>query len=232
MNLSRSVAGLLLLLTPSHVSAAAALRGGDTEGNTSLMGVTLEEFLSGLVSSGDMDSRQERKILRLAGGPAAAGHLGLTLSDRSKQRMRGYLLTQVGSKALHPDIAEVVASGLALGGLFPSAEVAATADAMELNGPAEAVYDTATEGNMVRLGTSRTMVPDTDADDYFHNGIWGYAAGENNLGQHVGPRSFDRLAPGCFCFSPGRALPFLFRGAKLAHCPKLRRCGLRVISAP
>ena len=71
---------------------------------------------------------------------------------------------------MEEETAEVIASTLSLGGLYPSAGFS---NLLVVNGPVDAVYTG--DGNVVRLGHSRLL---SSTDQSFYNGIWGYATGE------------------------------------------------------
>ncbi len=169
----------LLSLAPANLllSAASAMKMANM-----LMGQPLETFLSDLVSFGEMSNAQKQSILKMTDGNAgedSGGHrINAFATEESKEGLRSYLRAEVSAGDLGVDTVRAIGSTLSLGALYPDdAEAAATAVAMLLDGPAQAVYDTAGEGNMVRLGTSRTLVS-ANANNYHHNGIWGYATGE------------------------------------------------------
>lgn len=123
-----------------------------------LMGQSLEEFLSSLVSYGDLTRRQKRTIIKLSDdSPSVSGGLfgvatpdeaaieavesidSLTLnrgeqfSPQAKSTLRSYLLDQISSYSLEEEIGEVIASTLSLGGLFPNLPISNIMAAFENN---------------------------------------------------------------------------------------------------
>eukprot|EP00579_Thalassiosira_antarctica_P033091 CAMPEP_0202000898 /NCGR_PEP_ID=MMETSP0905-20130828/7147_1 /ASSEMBLY_ACC=CAM_ASM_000554 /TAXON_ID=420261 /ORGANISM="Thalassiosira antarctica, Strain CCMP982" /LENGTH=787 /DNA_ID=CAMNT_0048557497 /DNA_START=44 /DNA_END=2407 /DNA_ORIENTATION=+ len=145
--------------------------------NNMLMGQPLDSFLSDLVSFGDMAIKQKQSILKMADDEDGDRRTDVFATEDSREGLRSYLYAQVSAGDMEQETAEIIASTLSLGGLYPSSAAADAASALLLNGPVNAVYDITGEGNMVRLGTSKTLVPDS-TEQSGHNGIWGYATGQ------------------------------------------------------
>lgn len=155
--------------------------------NNMLMGQDLDAFLSGLVSFGELTYDQKEAILDIAGlddtlfdandgdGDIHDLHHMNFFGQESKEMIRSILYEEVSAGDLERETAEVIASALSLGGLYPSAQMTATQSQMLTNGPVQATYDMSTEGNMVRLG-SNNLLNSSSRSGY--NGIWGYAAGD------------------------------------------------------
>lgn len=124
-----------------------------------------------------MTLQQKQEILLLVDEPDQFNRNDIFATEESKQELRDYLYYEVGSNQLEMEIAEQIASVFMLGEMYPSSSTAELVESLMLNGPSQAVYNTATEGNMVRLGKYTGMVSST-YDRFWHNGIWGYATGE------------------------------------------------------
>lgn len=156
-----------------------------------LMGATLESFLSDLVYFGDISKKQKKTIIRMSNKDSASFPPGLfeivtdgNVEDRtdafateqSKQELRSYLYTEVSYGYIEEEAAEIIASTLSLGPLYPTAGMAELA---ALNGPVGTVYEG--EGNIERLGRWNELNGVTSSNN-FYNGIWGYATGECKSG--------------------------------------------------
>lgn len=162
------------------LSLGALLSSSATSAMTNLlMGKPLEDFLSELVHFGDMTKSQKRDILAMADDPDSAHRMEYFATDASKDVLRTYLYAEVSGGRMEVETTEQIASTLSLGAMYPTASGAAAAEPMLLDGPVPAEYDTATEGNMVRLGTSKTLAASSSSNHY--NGIWGYATGESDF---------------------------------------------------
>lgn len=150
-----------------------------------LMGQTLESFLSDLVSFGAMSMIQKDDILGMAArfDPDYDPNLdelqdvrhNVFSSGESKQALRSYLYKEVDADFMEYETAEVIASMLSLGALYPR-ENGSFVESNLLNTVSEPAGSSYTgNGNVVRLGRSNVFGIGSDKEIY--NGIWGYSVG-------------------------------------------------------
>lgn len=109
-------------------------------------------------------------------------------TSQSKQALRGYLYSQVGAGSMTEDAAESIASLLDVGGLYAGEEQAdSLAESSQIGAAPTNGY--IGEGNMVRLGRSKTfdvVSPDnTGPSRSAYNGIWGYSTGNHMFNTFV-----------------------------------------------
>jgi hypothetical protein len=179
---------LLFLVATCIVNNNVLQASAMTMGNM-LMGQTLEQFLSDLVSFRDISKRQKKDILNMsdrynANYDPVSDNLDhrddVFSTEESKQALRNYIFGEINADKMDIEAGETIASMLSLGGLYPEEESANSASLVEGNlvaGPVGSDYTG--NGNVVRLGRSNTFTGSGAAFGY--SGIWGYAVGEFSL---------------------------------------------------
>jgi hypothetical protein len=142
---------------------------GGGEAKNMLMGNTLEEYLAGLVSFDSLTVTQMDYILSMSDNTTSLDRSDLFETEESKDDLRTYLYAEVSTSSMEELTAEMIASVLSLGALYPEEQLELEGFA----GPAEKDYTG--DGNLVRLGNIKTR--DTNIDSNIYNGIWGFNKG-------------------------------------------------------
>jgi hypothetical protein len=184
------VAAVLLYVVILHLFVSIPLSSA-MKMNNMLMAQTLEAFLSALVSFGSMSLTEKDDILLMSlqfnpdYDPSIddvnVHQQNVFSTEESKQALRTYLYKEVDRDFMEYETAEVVASMLSLGTLYPRDAgidnlVESNAASMLFGGPAGSSYSG--EGNIVRLAKNSIFGIANATSGVIYNGIWGYAAGE------------------------------------------------------
>lgn len=153
------VAATLLFFTASS---------GFVAGNM-LMGNSLGEYLSELVSFDSITMTQMDDILTIADNTTSSDRFEMFNSDESKDVLRTYLYAEVSASNMEEYTAEMIASITSLGALYPTQQLD---DFVAFPGPAYRNYQG--NGNLNFLG--RFWARESKADNIYV-GIWGATIG-------------------------------------------------------
>ena len=135
-----------------------------------LMGQTLGEYLSDLVSFDALSMTQMDYILSAADNTTLFDRSSVFATDESKDGLRTYLYAEVSAALMEEETAERIASKLSLGALYPEETLA---ELEGFVGPVPKVYEG--DGNLQRLGSLKTR--STSISSNIFNGIWGISKG-------------------------------------------------------
>ncbi len=155
-----AVAATLLFFTASS--------GFVTTGNM-LMGNSLGEYLSDLVSYDSLTMTQMDDILNIADNTTSSDRFDMFETDESKDDLRTYLYAEVSASNMEEYTAEMIASITSLGALYPTEQQ----DLLGFAGPASKNYEG--NGNLVSLGRMQPRATSMSSNIYV--GIWGLAKG-------------------------------------------------------
>jgi len=163
-----TIAATLFLFSASSGSVAM--------GNM-LMGNSLGEYLSDLVSFDALTMTQMDYILSMADDTASLDRSDVFGTEESMDDLRSYLYAEVSAGSLEEYTAEMIASALSLGALYPSAsEQEYSANLEGFQGPASKNY--VGNGNLVNLARIQTRATSmTKAPFNIYVGIWGLTKG-------------------------------------------------------
>ncbi len=134
-----------------------------------LMGNSLGEYLSDLVSFDALTMTQMDYILSMADNTTSLDRSDVFGTEESKEDLRSYLYAEVSANFLEEYTAEMIASMLSLGALYPTEQE----DLEGFVGPASKNY--LGNGNLVSLGRIQTRETKMDSNTYV--GIWGLTKG-------------------------------------------------------
>ena len=155
----------LLQITALIFSSATGVAKGNM-----LMGQTLGEYLSDLVSFDALSMTQMDYILSAADNTTLFDRSSVFATDESKDGLRTYLYAEVSAALMEEETAERIASKLSLGALYPEETLA---ELEGFVGPVPKVYEG--DGNLQRLGSIKTR--STSINSNIFNGIWGLTKG-------------------------------------------------------
>jgi len=142
-----------------------------------LMGNSLGQYLSDLVSFDALTMTQMDYILSMADDTASLDRSDVFGTEESMDDLRSYLYAEVSAGSLEEYTAEMIASALSLGALYPSAsEQEYSANLEGFQGPASKNY--VGNGNLVNLARIQTRATSmTKAPFNIYVGIWGLTKG-------------------------------------------------------
>lgn len=155
----------LLQITALIFSSATGVAKGNM-----LMGQTLGEYLSDLVSFDALSMTQMDYILSAADNTTLFDRSSVFATDESKDGLRTYLYAEVSAALMEEETAERIASKLSLGALYPEETLT---ELEGFVGPVPKVYEG--DGNLQRLGSIKTR--STSINSNIFNGIWGLTKG-------------------------------------------------------
>ena len=121
--------------------------GGLVEGNM-LMGNSLGQYLSDLVSFDSLTMMQMDDILTMIDNTTSLDRSDYFATEESKDDLRSYLYAEVSASFLEEYTAEMIASALSLGALYPTEQLQLEG----FQGPASKDYGGNQNGNLVVLG--------------------------------------------------------------------------------
>jgi len=137
-----------------------------------LMGNSLGQYLSDLVSFDALTMTQMDYILSMVDNTTSLDRSAVFGTEESKDDLRSYLYAEVSADSLEEYTAEMIASALSLGALYPSEQE----DLEGFEGPASKNY--VGNGNLAQLARIQTRPTSMTKEPFnIYVGIWGLTKG-------------------------------------------------------